>query len=394
MFKIILLTLATAAAIVVTGLLFFGGHLLPNSSLPESSQNSLPITSPSISNSPSTSPLGEDSGNTLVAGSQNTPRPSPAPSLKVGSYFSPTPSLFSSPTPSLGASIVPSPSGSPSTDDVLPLPVVADTEINISENGAGTIAQYLDVFSAEAKNVSFDFNRFSLITRDEYGMIILPDVLVSMGINAENFSEVQQSLSVYKDFLNAKISFLKTIPVTGDAKEISRSMIATDILTISLIDTALSSDKSIEEISDYYQKYENSIKYYAKSFQRGISVSYPIRDFLRKMATLLPISQTAFAQSVTGLGFGGLITAIQECTCTAGFLLWLSPGYNPAPGVWTFFLSYVTIASPLLFAYHSPIPGAWILGNYLPAPGPCLSAALCVPEGAFIGIIEYAGTSL
>lgn len=74
--------------------------------------------------------------------------------------------------------------------------------------------------------------------------------------------------------------------------------------------------------------------------------------------------------------------------------MYLEPGYAPTgPSVYPIFISYATMASPLFYLNKSAVPDFWILGNYVLTPGPCLSAALCFPDGVFTGVVTMAGTS-
>jgi hypothetical protein len=328
----------------------------------------------------------------------NIPNHSPTPSSTDVSAT--PPSLTTAPLfPIFDGVPTPSPAPSVRQSDLLPIPDVPDSELIIQPDGVRAKDEYLNRFALTAAEIDFDFSRFSSVIRDEHGLFLLPQELITAGIADGGLARVLSSLYTLRDFIEAKVVFFRSIPVTGEAIEVNRSMIAVDKLTLLLIDRAVAAANgtlSLEDLSRYTEQYAATVAFYSEAFQRGEALGVGAPDLFTRLLNHFSIFispvRTARAQSA-GLPFGGFITTIQECTCLAGYMMWLTPGYNPEPGTYTFFISYATIASPLLYLYKVPLPGHWILGNYLPAPGPCTSGALCVPSGAFIGIVSFAGTS-
>ncbi|MEK7614160.1 MAG: hypothetical protein AAB428_00635 [Patescibacteria group bacterium] len=85
-----------------------------------------------------------------------------------------------------------------------------------------------------------------------------------------------------------------------------------------------------------------------------------------------------------GLTFGGMIGAAIPCTCSPGIGLIIGP---PKGGI--FLLS----PSSKLHANMRPIPGSWVLGDYVPG-GICLQAGTpCFPFPIVQGTIGKIGTS-
>ena len=298
-----------------------------------------------------------------------------------------------SPPPAINIPL-PTPAQPPITGEPLTFPAVLTSELLIAQDGVNSLAQYLEYFATSAKNINFDNAKFGEVLQAESSMILLPVDLIEKALNTNDFTGIHHSLDVEKEFLLAKIEFLKKIKVTGAAIKLNQYMIGADRLTLELIDKvfAVRSDSASKAaLQSYLKKYSDTIEAYKEKF-RGSSLSRTENsNIFNKLFEFLGIIPEQ-AQAAT-LGFGGLITVIQECSCLGGYIMYLTPGFVPAPGIGPMFISFATIVSPLLFLNKMPLPGHWILGNYLPTPGPCLSAALCVPSGGFIGIVTLAGTS-
>jgi hypothetical protein len=87
-----------------------------------------------------------------------------------------------------------------------------------------------------------------------------------------------------------------------------------------------------------------------------------------------------------GIGFGGRVIMAYYCPCSANIMLYiLTPWGYVLPIVYQPGLS-------ILKAKYRPIPGAAVLGTYVPG-GVCLSLYYCVPYGLPIGTVFIMGTS-
>lgn len=98
-----------------------------------------------------------------------------------------------------------------------------------------------------------------------------------------------------------------------------------------------------------------------------------------------------YAKTVYGIGaFGGRITAIRYCICSANLEVTVGP---PSGGVFIY-----QPGASMLYAYYQIFrPGAWVLGSYSPG-GSCVqlipgTPPWCLPYPA-MGTITQAGTSL
>ena len=96
------------------------------------------------------------------------------------------------------------------------------------------------------------------------------------------------------------------------------------------------------------------------------------------------IAQAAYAQSVTGIPFGGRVTAIQPCTTPPGILAYVLTAKGPFPVIW--------FAPNLPFLSHiPPHPGQYLLGTAASAPITCIFGF--VPYGVGFPIL-YHGSSI
>ena len=96
----------------------------------------------------------------------------------------------------------------------------------------------------------------------------------------------------------------------------------------------------------------------------------------------------------TGLPFGGLVTSVIPCTCSANLAIWFAPlwlGNVPVIGS----LVYQPSSTFLYPGYLIGVPGAWHLGEYSPGVPACY---VIVPGGCVLiptyGVIQYTGTSV
>jgi hypothetical protein len=283
---------------------------------------------------------------------------------------------------------------------LLEFPPVAVNELHIASDGVNDLSSFAEYFTRHINDIQYDISALHEVLRDDNGVILSPEDLVLAGLTAGNFSTVHPSLALYDAFLNAKIAFLKTVPVKISATNISQEIIGADMLTRNLIGKVFAAEAGVvskETVAEYRTRYIETITTHQKEIvyheqQSENALVATVKFFLAFMQG--GAVSVAHAQASVTLGFGGLITMIQECTCSGGYIMWLTPGYAPiGPATYPIFISYATIASPLLYLNKAAIPTRWILGNYLELPGPCLSVALCIPDGAYMGIVTMAGTS-
>lgn len=280
---------------------------------------------------------------------------------------------------------------------LLDAPFVSESDLAIGAGGFSDLVSYADFFASNVKNIAFDTKQFQSLLKDNNGIALLPADLIDRAISDGDFSSILPSLIVFKNFLPAKVAYLKTIKVAPAAKDISIYMVRADLLTLELIDRAFEVKQGkmdIKSFESYYARYNNTIAQYRSLLRKDFGLTFsPNLSFIKEFLARIGIAPER-ALAVAIVPFGGLITATQECSCLGGYTITLTPGYNATvPGTYIFFVSYPFASSPLLFLNKLPFSGSWILGNYSVTPGPCLSAAACVPDGVFIGTVVMAGTS-
>ena len=88
-----------------------------------------------------------------------------------------------------------------------------------------------------------------------------------------------------------------------------------------------------------------------------------------------------------GLPFGGYVTAVFPCTCSANFWLYLAMFYGPAPIPSGAPLVYQPGFTFLYSYYMIPVIGVWLLGDYI------YVGIACVPLPS-AGVINSVGTSM
>ena len=299
------------------------------------------------------------------------------------------------PSPPTPFTLLPEPTLIPAPAEFLTLPLVSETELNIGLGGASNLSDYLDLFVSNVPAIKFELQKFEKVKHGPEGIIYLPNELVELGLESGDLLSIKESLSILKEFLLAKIDYLKGLRVSGAAVQLNSYMIGIDLLTAELIDKALKAADgtlAITELKSHYEKYQNTVSAYQERFKSGNLLSRDsdsLKSFFRFLGLRI---KKVIAQ--TSSPFGGYITGVDECTCLGGYVMFLSPGFiGPAPGSYTVFISYATAASPLLFLYKQATPGHWILGNYAPTGGVCLTGRFCSPSAPFIGTVKMAGTS-
>ena len=276
----------------------------------------------------------------------------------------------------------------PQKKALLNLPIVPDSELLIASSGVTNVQNYLDYFAKREVDIAFDYSKFKDALKDEKGILLLTPSLVETALNWNDFAKVHDSLSIQKEFLAAKIRFLKTIKVSGETIALNKKMIAFDELTLELIGKTFSAENgelSASDLKDFLTKYLATAKLANEQFiQSSNLLGFKFKDnFFYRLAKFFGLSDEVIAQ---GLLLGGLITFTVPCDCPpTGMQIVVGP-----PGAGTFYLTTPFMASPLFFPFRAAHVGAYILGLYSPAPLPCHTLPLCV---VLFPPVTLAGTS-
>lgn len=289
--------------------------------------------------------------------------------------------------------VVPKVSGAPpATLPVLTLPEISNAELAIDASGVATISDYIQYFNSHYADISFSGQRFTTVLKDENGIILFIPDLVEKVLASGNFSQIHDSLLVGKDYATAKINFLKSIKVTGDAIALNKKMIGFDRLLIELADKALAVQAGTatkNELADFHARFLATANDEQKKMlvQSGVLSSNAPKTFFMQVLGMLGLATPAVA--IGDVPFGGMITLPIFCSCNLGYWVVVGP---PVPA--SLFVPVSFIASPLFYSHKSLRPGAWWLGLYSPVPVPCLQGAppTCIPAGVG-SLILMSGTS-
>lgn len=89
--------------------------------------------------------------------------------------------------------------------------------------------------------------------------------------------------------------------------------------------------------------------------------------------------------------FGGFVSWVLPCTCSANFWMMMTPFFMPAPSAGA--LVYQPGATLVYSKYTIPVPGVWLLGDYIPGVQACW---IVIPFGCMVipsyGVIRQVGT--
>jgi len=138
-------------------------------------------------------------------------------------------------------------------------------------------------------------------------------------------------------------------------------------------------------------------------FRSQLRYNMHMRTFFSNLAivgaSLLVIASVIFspikkAEAASGLAFGGLVSFVTICTCSAAEAIWFTPlwlGNVPVTG----YMVYQPATTFLYPGYMIGVPGAWHLGTYTPAVQACY---MTVPDACIVlpsyGVIQSTGTSV
>ena len=289
----------------------------------------------------------------------------------------------------------------------LTLPTVQDSEIIIDSNGVSTAEDYFRYFATNVKDVVFDGRKFAPVLTGENKIPLFVPELIRKALNEGDFSIIQSSLAVQKEFLEAKIAYTKPIKVVGEAIAVHKKNIAFDMLTMKLIGMAQgvpSGSFTKQEVSDFYIKYEALAKNEHFAVRKKIDASLSEHEEKNNLVLsvlekfLLPYNAYAQIGFFNPFNFGDKVAFFIPCLCSFGVMVWLQ-GDLPKPKSRTsdddrLYVSFLLMLSPILFGFHSWYsfrPGAWWLGTYFPIEHPCIVFIPIPPSCVRVGEADIAG---
>ncbi len=267
--------------------------------------------------------------------------------------------------------------------DLLALPVIADSELTIDPSGIKTQEEYLKYFATHIKDISFNNNRFASGTKDANNLVMLPADLVQRVIGGETSSTLQYSLKTFRDLSLAKVDYFKTLKVAPAMVAMNKRMIGFEMLHAQLLDKAIAvagGTETRDNLKTFYDKFKTTALQENAGFLNSFSIVSAKKGFfagfLENTLSFLGLRKQASAQLPTLIG--GVVTVMVPCTCILAGPQALGLAFTVAgPDPVTLMASYIWIATPALFPYKGVHPGAWWLGEYTPAPAPCLLLSVC-----------------
>ncbi|OGY65416.1 MAG: hypothetical protein A3A04_01140 [Candidatus Harrisonbacteria bacterium RIFCSPLOWO2_01_FULL_40_28] len=278
---------------------------------------------------------------------------------------------------------------------LLELPIVIDNEIRIDSRGIASLSDYVKYFADRAhKEMNFDRKKLANILKNNSNVPLFPADLVDKGLREGNFNTLIPSFLITRDFIEAKISFLREVRIKRELIQYHKTMIGVERLTLSLVGKVLEKESgtlSHADFVDYYRRYQETIVHYRRQFNKDYHAAARGSGsiFERISAVFIPRTQALGAD----IGFGGLITLIENCECEGD--LEISLRTVGVTSLSPLHISIATLSSPLFYQYKLLAMGTWFLGFYNPGVYTCsTAAAYCYPSSAGVGRITTTGTSL
>jgi len=260
----------------------------------------------------------------------------------------------------------------------LQMPVVNNNEIIIDSNGVKTIDSYIGYFLTNSSKISFDGKKFKSVLKDENGVFLFVPQLAEKAIKDGLTKEIKDSLLIHKEFTEAKLVFLKSIKVSGEAVSLHKKMIGFDKLTLQFIQKTLDLENnkvSKTELNNFYQGYKNRADIERKDLMKKVGLAANTTDPIKRIIVWFGLEDEFFSYAQSMPPFGGVIGPPIYCICSAGFLVPVGLPTPPLSG--SLFVPVGFLGSPLFYDYKSIRPGAWWLGLYTPAVIPCLQLLCC-----------------
>lgn len=255
--------------------------------------------------------------------------------------------------------------------EMLPLPAVADAETTIDASGVRTPEAYVQYFVSHSREVRFDAKRFRAALRNDDGVELLPADLVARALGDGLFAAIRDSLLAWKDFITAKLAFMRGIKVYGEAVAVQKRMLGFDRLTLALIEKALAAERGAAESAElktFFEKFMATAQHENKEFSRQFQLT-ALREhggFFERVLGLFGALPAFAANPPFGVTLG------QPLTCECENAYWVPVSGPVAPPNGALFVPKTFLSSPLFFAFKTLRASVWWLGLYTPGVVPCL----------------------
>lgn len=283
--------------------------------------------------------------------------------------------------------------------DILQIPNINDSDLNISQNGINNISEYLenyfynlvvDVDTTELEKVfsnKIDFNQYSdinelenilptIYTQEDF--LFTPQVLIEKALTdpKANLNVINSKLDFLLDFYKQKIESVKNIQIHPELKEIHKKTYLTDVLTKDLIEKYKEYQNGNLD-KNYLLKYLDKYNEFINKTEEEIINALPINSSYKIYNNSIILSFLKLLDSINKKvdaislfkPFGGKVTFILPCMCPKSSLgIWFKVG---APKKGDFFASVVFLASPFFYTWKQIFFGNWVLGMALDKEKKC-----------------------
>ncbi|MEK9180468.1 MAG: hypothetical protein AAB897_03590 [Patescibacteria group bacterium] len=294
----------------------------------------------------------------------------------------------------------------PPAEELLKLPVIADEILRIDSAGVKTALDYAEAFSSGYESIEFDNLRFANLALNASSGPLLPNELVQKVLDGARSPEIKNSLLIYRDFMEARKEFARSISVFGDGATTNKLVISLNDLTIELIDKAIATIEgriSVQELTLFFARFRTTSLFENEKFLDQLNVlSYDSTGIFQKLAEFLGVPKRAFAQLP---GFGGAITLPPGgpiygwppfCICSANFWFGITLP-TPPPVSDSLVMPLSMVFPPFFYPFESMRIGAIWLGNYSFAK-PCVQLIFATPPFCTVigtgSLFSIAGTSI
>ena len=275
-------------------------------------------------------------------------------------------------------------------NQILPLPEVLDSELNINSSGAYTLNDYLNSLAKSfADSPSFlSKTNLSEMLKDQHNTPLLPLELIEKSLAGGEKSQIKKSLLAWKDLNNDFVSRYKRVSIKNSSAMLNVVKTTTGFSKLygNLIDKGIAfTDDQVgqEEARAYFNKFIETKNFYSNQLKKQLNDLAEGNNLWIK---------TAQAQSAIPLGG----TIIETEACCNGMKFKITPVTPSLPG--PFLATWAFLASPFNFReFHNLTVAAWILGTYTPGDVCILTESDCEDEEPVTGTLypgsDVAGTS-
>jgi len=262
----------------------------------------------------------------------------------------------------------------PLSEETLALPLIPDSELAVDSSGVKTAEEYIKHFIAFSGEVQFDSKRFQSALRNSDGVAILPANLMEQALERNSFVEIKPSLLIWKEFISAKLAFMKGIKVYGEAVLVQKRMLGFDELTLGLIEDALKVEEGKmmrAEFENFFKKFRATARQENRELGKQFQLARLQRDggFFDRLLAWFGILPVSAANPPLGATLG------QPLMCTCENAYWIPVTGPTVPPIGSIWVPMTFLSSPLYYDNQTMRAGVWWLGLYTQGIQTCKDAS-------------------